>query len=205
MRAAEEEEPAGSANLPRPRPGDFLVTEAEASAALEGLRDVASLPAFPLRREARSAFRKLAFDLDPDLLGPSPVVYVEDPEEAGGADTLQQLSDALMSRKRVTFRYHSMERDEEAVRTVRPYGLLYQHGRWYLVAWAEDRGDTRMFRLGRIADASVNRKSPGTADYEVPADFDLTAFAGRKAWELSDRGEPPPLAARVHFRFPRSV
>lgn len=205
VRAAEEERGAGASSGPRPGPGDFLVAEDEAAAALEGLRDVASIPGFPLRREARSAFRKLAFDLDPDLLDPSPVLYVEDPETTAGADTLQRLSDALLERKRVTFRYHSMGRDDEAVRTVRPYGLLFQHGRWYLVAWAEDREDTRMFRLGRMADVSVNRKRPGSPDYEVPADFDLTTFAGRRAWEMSDAPERPPLAAHVHFRFPRSV
>jgi proteasome accessory factor B len=205
VRAAEAEERGPAEELPPPKPTDFLVAEREASAALEGLRDVADIPGFPLRREARSAFRKLAFDLDPDLLRPSPLVYVEDPETARGADTLQRLSEAIQARKRVTFHYHSMGRDEEASRTVRPYGLLFQHGRWYLVAWAEDREDTRMFRLGRISGVSVNRKGPGTPDYDIPADFELTAFSGRKAWELSDAPEHPPAAANVRFRFPRSV
>jgi proteasome accessory factor B len=203
--AAEQEAGRSAKDRPTLKPGEFLVSEGEASAALEGLRDVAEIPGFPLRREARSAFRKLAFDLDPDLLRPSPLVYIEDPETARGADTLQRLSEALHARKRVTFRYHSMGRDEEASRTVRPYGLLFQHGRWYLIAWAEDREDTRMFRLGRISGVSVNRKNPGTPDYDVPNDFDLATFAGRKAWELSDAPEQPPVAANVHFRFPRSV
>jgi proteasome accessory factor B len=204
VRAAEAEAGGGTRSTARSA-RVFPVSEDEAGAALEGLRDVAAVPGFPLAREARSAFRKLAFDLDPDLLGPAPVLHVEDPETAAAAHTLHHLSDALVARKRVTFRYRSMGRDEEAERTVRPLGLLFQHGRWYLVAWAEDRREPRMFRLGRISELSVNTKSPGTPDYEIPADFDLSAWAGRRAWELSGEDEQAPMAARVRFRFPRSV
>lgn len=189
--------------LHRALSSDFELTEDEAGAALEGLGEVASIPAFPLADEARSAFRKLAFDLDPALLGPAPLVVVRDPEVESTADTVRLLSDALLARKTVTFRYRSMERDEEAERRVRPYGLLFQHGRWYLVAWAEDRDAVRMFRVGRMSDAAVNALKPGTADYEIPGDFDLGEYAGRKAWELGT-GEPT-MAAVVYFRFPRSV
>jgi proteasome accessory factor B len=196
---------AGARGRPAPlAESHFRIAEGEAAAALDGLRDVASIPGFPLREEARSAFRKLAFDLDPDLILPAPLVYVEDPETAAAADTLRVLSDALLARKTVSFRYRSMGRDEEAGRKARPYGLLFQHGRWYLVAWAEDRQDIRMFRVGRMAGVSANARDPGTADYDVPADFDLQTFAGRKAWELGDR-PTGALQARVRFAFPRSL
>jgi len=114
------------------------------------------------------------------------------------------LSDALLARKKVAFRYRSMERDQEAVRTVRPYGLLFQHGRWYLLAWAEDRDAVRMFRVGRMAEVKPNARSAGTPDYEIPGDFDLRAYSGRRAWELGEGGSPA-IQARVWFRFPRSV
>lgn len=189
---------------PPPSPTHFMVSEGEAAAALEGLQEVAALPAFPLRREARSAFRKLAFDLDPDLLNPAPVFYAEDPETVATASILRDLCRALQNRKAATFRYRSMDRDREAVRTVRPYGLLFQHGRWYLVAHAEDRDDVRMFRVGRIRELSVNPKKTGTPDYGIPADFDLRAYSGRKAWELGE-GPEEPIQALVWFRFPRSL
>jgi proteasome accessory factor B len=205
VRAAEVESGGGAVTRAGPSARTFLVAEDEAAAALEGLRDVAAVPGFPLDREARSAFRKLAFDLDPDLLGPTSVLHVEAPETAAAGDTLRRLSDALVARKRVTFHYRSMGRDEEAERTVRPWGLLFQHGRWYLVAWAEDRKEPRMFRLGRISELSVSAQSPGTPDYEIPADFDLSTYAGRRAWELAGEDEQAPVAARVRFRFPRSV
>jgi proteasome accessory factor B len=142
-----------------PAPGEFAITEDEIGAALEGLREVAALPAFPLAGDARSAFRKLAFDLDPEALGEPSVVYVEDAEASATAGALKVLSDALRQRKRVRFRYRSMGRDEEAERSAHPYGLLFQHGRWYVIAWAEERDAVRMFRVGRMTSVAVRRGS----------------------------------------------
>lgn len=196
--------PAGVRSSSGPR--EFSVSPDEARAALEGLREVASLPGFALARDARSAFRKLSFDLDPTLLEQRPaVLYVEDAEVAATADLLRQLASALMGRKAATFRYHSMGRDEEADRSVLPYGLLFQHGRWYLVAHAKDRDAVRMFRVGRMRKLSVNHSKPGTPDYEIPAGFELRDFAGRRAWELGDEGPEAAVKAHVLFRFPRSL
>ncbi|MBI4409617.1 MAG: hypothetical protein HY561_07900, partial [Gemmatimonadetes bacterium] len=69
----------------RPKPtGPTQVAEVElaeddAGVALDALRRVAELPTFPLAREARSAFRKLAFDLDPARVAAAPVLFVDRP------------------------------------------------------------------------------------------------------------------------------
>ncbi|MBF6272562.1 MULTISPECIES: YafY family protein [Nocardia] len=42
-----------------------------------------------------------------------------------------------------------------ARRRVEPYRQVYQHLRWYLLAWDRDRGDWRTFRLDRIADIAA--------------------------------------------------
>ncbi|MEQ8330688.1 MAG: WYL domain-containing protein [Longimicrobiales bacterium] len=185
----------------------FGVREPEIAAALDGLREVAEIPGYPLARDARSAFRKLAFDLPPDAFTASPVVHVADAEAEAAAAVLPHLSDALARRKRITVRYHSMNRDETATRTLEPYGLLFQHGRWYLVARDtahEPDAAPRMFRLGRMRDLEVRAAKPGTPDYTIPDTFDLSAFTGRKAWELGE-GDGDPVQARVLFRFPRSA
>ena len=85
-----------------------------------------------------------------------------------------------------------------------PYGLLFQHGRWYLVAQDEARGEPRMFRVGRMSGVRANQSKPGSPDFEIPADFDLSAWSGRSAWEL---GEDPEgeVEADVLFRFPRAL
>jgi len=61
-----------------------------------------------------------------------------------------------------------------------------------------------MFRVGRIAEVKPNARSAGTPDYEIPGDFDLRAYSGRRAWELGE-GSAPAIQARVWFRFPRSI
>ncbi|MBF5001267.1 WYL domain-containing protein [Nocardia sp. BSTN01] len=46
-----------------------------------------------------------------------------------------------------------------ARRRVEPYRQVYQHLRWYLLAWDRDRGDWRTFRLDRIADIAATGTS----------------------------------------------
>lgn len=190
---------------PKASPAHFEIREDEAAAALDGLRELASASAFPLARAARSAFRKLAFDLDPEAVGGLPVVYAEDPEAASSRDALHFLSEALRRRKEVTFRYRAMTKNEVDDRRAHGYGLLFQHGRWYLVARDLDREDMRMFRVGRMESLSMNRKTPGTPDYAVPDDFALDDYAGRKAWELGADEEEPGTETTVRFDFPRSL
>lgn len=187
-----------------PVPDVFSLTRDEAGSALAGLRELASIPGFPLAEQARSAFRKLAFDLDPEAPSGPPLVYAQDPEVTAAADTLRRLSDALLRRKRVRMRYRSMGKDAEEDRAVDPYGLLFQHGRWYLVGHAEGREEPRMFRVGRMTDVKPNASKPGTPDFDVPEGFDLASYSGRSAWEMG--GDPEgTVEAEVLFRFPRSL
>jgi proteasome accessory factor B len=177
----------------------------DAPLALEAVRRVAEIPAFPLRREARSAFRKLAFDLDPDAFRTgSPVLFLDPPGTAELTGRLRALSDALLVRKRVRFRYRGMYREEVTERDVAPYGLLFQQGSWYLVGHDALRDGIRVFRVGRMEDVVASTKKPGTPDYEIPDDFTLDAYADREAWELGDP-EEAPLAVRVRFAFPLSL
>ncbi|MEX2473507.1 MAG: WYL domain-containing protein [Gemmatimonadota bacterium] len=183
---------------------DFPIEAPEARAALEGLSELSALPAFPLRTSARSAFRKLAFDLDPGLAREAPVVYAEDPETAASREPLRLLSDAVQRRKAVRFGYRGMTRDTDEARHVEPYGLLFQHGRWYLVGRDVDQDGKRMFRLGRMRDVALVRGKKKDADYEVPEGFSLADHAGRAAWEIGEDTDGP-VEADVWFAFPRSL
>jgi proteasome accessory factor B len=187
------------------RYGTVEIADQDAPLALEALRRTADLPGFPLQREARSAFRKLAFDIDPQAYSArSPVLFVDRPGAAELTQQLRTLSNALLARKRVRFTYHGIYRDEQTSRDVAGYGLMFQHGHWYFIGHDALRDDVRVFRAGRMADVVANRSAPGTPDYEVPGGFRLDAYAGREAWELGDRDEQP-VTARVRFRFPLSL
>lgn len=181
----------------------FPLARQEADAALRGLQEISTLPAFPWAADARSAFRKLATDLEPAVPAGTPVLYTPDPEAVGTSRLLDSLSAALRRRKRTTFRYRGMSRPEETSRRVRPYGLLFEFGKWYLIGHDDDREDIRIFRVGRMSRLVVNSRSPGTPDYGIPASFRLADYSGLKAWELGDM-QAEPEEADVLFRVPRS-
>jgi len=184
--------------------GVFEVAERDISLAIRGLREVAEIPGFPYRREARSALRKLTFDLRDRDGSDEHVLFASPPEAEELRGTLRVLSDALLRRKKVGFRYRGMYRDQASERVVRPYGLLYQHAHWYLVGHDDGRDDLRVFRVGRTEDVTVNPRRANSPDFAVPDDFDMARFTGREPWELGgETGEA--VEARVRFSFPRSL
>jgi proteasome accessory factor B len=189
----------------RARPDYVEIAEADAPLALDALRRVAAVPGFPFIREARSAFRKLAFDLDAQAFSDdTPVLFMEPPGATELSASVRVLSAALLARKRVTFRYHGIYRGEETARDVAGYGLLFQHGHWYLIGQDATRAALRVFRVGRMEDVKANPRAPGSPDYDIPDDFRLDDYVGRQAWELGE-GDAQPLTARVLFNFPLSL
>jgi proteasome accessory factor B len=173
----------------------------EVAGALDALRQIQDLPAFPYVAEARSAFAKLNFDLDPDRYPATPVHWAEREGSAAVLERLRVLSDALLARKRVRFRYHGIARGEPTDRDVAGYGLFF-HRDWYLVGNDATRDAVRVFRVGRMEEVRPNASSPKARDYEVPADFDLRSYVDRRPWELESE---PPVEVEVRFRFPASI
>lgn len=183
-------------------PGDPAFTSEEIEFTLQALREAAETPEWPLAAETRSAFRKLAFDLG-SLPERSPVVHTRPPGAEEVAETLPLLADAIVRRKRITFRYHGLSRGEPTERDVAPYGLLLQQGTCYMVGHDELRGAVRMFHVGRIESPRVNRSSPASADYEIPDDFALSEYGDREAWEIG--GDDEEISVRVRFTHPMSL
>lgn len=203
---------ADDASVRATGPHTFELRRDEARAAVDALHRVAELPGSPLRREARSAMRKLTFDLGPHLAAdgptdpsaPDPVRFLAPPGSEDLSEALRRLSDGLVRRKRVTFRYRAIRRDEASDRRVHPYGLLFQHSHWYLIGDDLDREAVRVFRLGRMEAPEVNTSKPGSPDYQVPDDFSLHDYAGRPPWALAG-SEDEPVEVTVRFDFPRSL
>jgi proteasome accessory factor B len=195
---------AAEAGGRKPGGATLAVEPAAAATSLRALRRVAELPASPFAREARSAIRKLSFDLEPDQVPAPAVLYVDRPEAAAAAATLRRLSDALLGRKRVRFRYHGIYRGSATQRDVAPYGLLFHASNWYLIGHDALRDAIRVFRVGRMEEIEVNRTRPDTADYEIPAGFRLSDYMDREAWELGDPADAG-LRVLVLFRFPTAL
>ena len=195
----------GSGASPKPPKGAREVTlEARDShTAFHALESVSEIPGFPLRSEARSAWRKLSFDLVPPPGGPA-VLYADRSDTKELTAWTRTLTDALLARKTVRFRYHGIYRGTPTERVVKPYGVLFQHGNWYLVGYDETRDDVRVFRVERMDEPRPNKKKPHTPDYEVPPEFSLEEYRDRQAWELG-AGDDGVLNARVSFEFPLSL
>lgn len=94
---------------------------------------------------------------------------------------------AVSERRSVTFAYRSPKGPTR--RTIDPYRLDFQRGRWYVTGFDHDREDERHFRLDRMQ-GEVTSGRPG--GFNSPA----TTVPGVRLspWEL---GERPPVAARV--------
>jgi predicted DNA-binding transcriptional regulator YafY len=183
--------------------GSMEIQEEVAGDIVWGLKEMADLPGFPLAPAARSAFRKFTFDLDPVEVSKERVLYAIPPETARAEEHLEALSDALLRRKKVSFSYHGIRRDHRTEREVRPYGLLFKHSHWYLVAWDETRDAERIFRVDRMEGVRVNPQGPATPDYEMPPEPVLNAYRDRQAWEMGEEEEA--VTAVVRFRFPISL
>jgi predicted DNA-binding transcriptional regulator YafY len=181
----------------------------ELDAIIEAAARVRALGDPLLAAESGAAIRKLALDVPLGAVLDHQVAEVM-PLDASGREfrvapraqadmaVFDRLADALTRHKTVTFHYYTMERGEQARRTVEPYGLFFVSSHWYLAGRDTDRGALRNFRLSRISRVDVNKKKPQSADYAVPPDFSLRDHAqSRELWEI---GDGAVMTAVVEFR-----
>jgi proteasome accessory factor B len=172
---------------------DELAALASAIARVSELGDPA------LKLDAESVRRKLAFDLPDDLLQPDDQTTRISPRAQPDAEILEQLNDALLRRKRVTFLYNAIAGNSVAERSAEPYGLFFLSSHWYLAGRDIEKNELRNFRVSRIERVRVNTRRSQSADYTIPADFNLREHArSRQPWEL---GDGDLIEALV--RFPR--
>jgi proteasome accessory factor B len=70
----------------------------------------------------------------------------------GSEGVLGQLLSAIDCGQAVQFQHRPSRTDPYTVRTVEPWGVVTEKGRWYLVGHDRDRDATRTFRLSRVGD-----------------------------------------------------
>ncbi|TCC26745.1 helix-turn-helix transcriptional regulator [Kribbella speibonae] len=121
-----------------------------------------------LQDALHSAMGKLSATLpvelqgDADALSGAIVVdrrrWFAEAEDTGALPVLRQ---AVVKRRRVRLRYASASEGVQQ-RTVDPWGLVEQAGRWYLVA--AHRGAARMYRVSRVEQADVLEEAADRPD-----------------------------------------
>jgi proteasome accessory factor B len=130
--------------------------------------------------------RAAGVDVDPD----APVAIASPagvPGLRGSEDVLGILLSAIDSRQAVQFPHRSSRAAPFTTRTVEPWGVVTEKGRWYLVGHDRDRDATRTFRLSRIG-ADVTPTGPAGAVL-VPDDVDLRQIVAQAVTDTPAGGQ----------------
>jgi len=145
----------------RIRPGydlpPLMFDRDEIQALVLGVRIVRQFGDPALARASDAILAKVAAVLPPDLepLLAGTKVFV--PTIVGGKGSVDGLAiarEALVSRRRLRFRYAN-ERGDASERTVRPLAVFFWGRTWTLAAWCEMRIGFRNFRVDRIREPAL--------------------------------------------------
>src|SRR5881394_1205717 len=131
---------------------EIAVTTSDLPMLRRAAERIAALTDTPLGGAARSAIRKLAFDLPELSVGSEERAFTAPAEVSSQFAILRQ---AVEQRRAVRCHYYTIRRDAEGERVIEPYGLMLSWGHWYCVARARDRNALRVFRLDRMKDVSI--------------------------------------------------
>ncbi|BBY09885.1 helix-turn-helix transcriptional regulator [Mycobacterium marseillense] len=126
--------------------------------------------------------RAAGVDVDPD----APVAIASPvgvPGLRGSEDILGILLSAIDSRQAVQFPHRPSRAEPYATRTVEPWGVVTEKGRWYLVGHDRDRDATRTFRLSRIG-PDITPVGPAGA-VTVPDGIDLRRIVAQTVTDVS--------------------
>jgi predicted DNA-binding transcriptional regulator YafY len=119
------------------------------------------------------------------------------PRVESSGEAFAALAEAVHDGQPVTFDYRTAAGGQPSTRTVEPWGVVWWHGRWYLVGHDRDREATRVFRLSRVEGELSRVGQPGTV--KRPVGVDLTALVA--AYDAS----APSSVALVRVREGRCL
>ncbi len=130
---------------------DVELTQEEAAAVAIATRLWESPELITATQGALLKLRAAGIDLDPD----APVTIAARAGSGGlrgFQDSLGPLLAAINAGQAVQFPHRPSPAEAYTMRTVEPWGVVTDKGRWYLVGHDRDRDATRVFRLSRIGE-----------------------------------------------------
>ncbi len=139
--------------------------------------------------------RAAGVDVDPVDTG-APVAIASSagvPGLRGSEGVLGILLSAIDSRQVVQFPHRSSRAGPYTMRTVEPWGVITEKGRWYLVGHDRDRDATRTFRLSRIGADVTPIGAAGAVT--VPRGVDLRKIVADTVSETPAGGQARVWAA----------
>lgn len=107
------------------------------------------------------------------------------------------IKNSLEKHLKLKIQYFSAKRLNSMERIIRPYGLIYEEGIWFLIAYCEFNKEIVSFRADRVRDAEILDEK-----FEVPGDFDVEKFNCRINY-LNDHLNPE--SENVKLRLSKSL
>jgi proteasome accessory factor B len=155
-------------------PAEWLLVRMSADYCLQD-------PGFPFRNDLLMALNKIAAVGDETALETSSSHI---PDDGPGTGFLEEIQGAITNGKRIRLVISGSAPEGPVTENVDPYGFLCQRGRWLLIGRSHERDKPAYFEIDKIIQISVNEKSPGSRDFEMPADFDIRSYSGDKDYQL---------------------
>jgi proteasome accessory factor B len=121
--------------------------------------------------------RAAGVDVDPSEAGVEITSTAGLPGLRGSEDVLGILLSAINSGQAVQFPHRPARTEPYTRRTVEPWGVITDKGRWYLVGHDRDRNAVRTFRLSRIGSEVTAIGPPGAV--KRPDDINLREIVDR--------------------------
>jgi proteasome accessory factor C len=168
------------------------LTPAEGCSLLLGIRSLRATGIAPFDEALASAEAKLLSALGRDAQEASALAsgtVVAEPDRVVGA-RLRELVTAARTKTSVEIDYVSASRHHAEHRALDPYGIVHHAGAWYVVGHCHARGDTRTFRLDRIAGLSMTDRR-----FTIPPSFDLETYRRERLYVPS----ADAVAVHVHL------
>jgi len=160
-------------DLPQRLTRPLRLTPAEGCGLLLGLRALRESGIAPFDDALESAETKLLGALGqqaPAAESLATGTVVAEPDKAV-AEHLRALVTAARQRNCIEIGYAAASRNKAETRAIDPYGIVHHAGEWYLVGHCHKRGDTRTFRIDRIATVTALE-----GEFSIPDDFDLETY-----------------------------
>jgi predicted DNA-binding transcriptional regulator YafY len=188
----------------------LLLDDDEAVAVAVGLRTAANGSVTGIQETSLRALAKLEQVLPSRLrhrVRAMRAATVEVPVSGPTVDpeVLAAVAGACRDHQRLRFDYRDHD-GSASVRTVEPYRLVHDRGRWYLVAWDVDRQDWRTFRADRVRPRIPTGPRFAPRD---PPDGDVVTYllrgVGAATWRYRARVRVHAPAAQVAGRLPPAV
>jgi len=116
-------------------------------------------------------------------------------DHAGLDGVFDSLSGAVVDRRICQLLYHSLYERRDIYLTVKPLRLVFMGRAWYLIGDSRTHREVRTFKLSRIMELTVTRRT-----FRKPRDVDLNKYFGN-AWNMIPEGREYD----VHLHFAPKV